>query len=50
MFSGEYIKACDYGINPRFLLAMARIADNARPRTSCATETPRGRAEKFRGL
>src|SRR5438045_1798178 len=24
--SGECIKACDYGVNPRFLLAMARIA------------------------
>jgi Fe-S oxidoreductase len=26
MLSGECIKACDYGINPRFLLAMARVA------------------------
>src|SRR5712691_8600099 len=26
MLSGECIKACDYGVNPRFLLAMARIA------------------------
>ena len=24
--SGECIKACDYGVNPRFLLAMARVA------------------------
>ncbi len=24
MLSGECIKACDYGVNPRFLLAMAR--------------------------
>ena len=24
--SGECIKACDYGVNPRFLLAMARLA------------------------
>jgi Fe-S oxidoreductase len=35
MLSGECIKACDYGVNPRFLLAMARIgiakADNALP-------------------
>src|SRR6185295_8305688 len=23
--SGECIKACDYGVNPRFLLAMARL-------------------------
>src|SRR6202790_3738000 len=32
MLSGECIKACDYGVNPRFLLAMARLgiakADN----------------------
>ena len=26
MLSGDCIKACDYGVNPRFLLAMARIA------------------------
>jgi len=26
MRSGECIKACDYGVNPRFLLAMARLA------------------------
>jgi heterodisulfide reductase subunit D len=26
MLSGECIDACDYGVNPRFLLAMARIA------------------------
>jgi Fe-S oxidoreductase len=26
MLSGECIKACDYGVNPRFLLAMARAA------------------------
>lgn len=26
MLSGECIKACDYGVNPRFLLASARIA------------------------
>ena len=33
MLSGECIKACDYGVNPRFLLAMARVSiatsDNA---------------------
>ena len=33
MLSGECIKACDYGVNPRFLLAMARMSiaksDNA---------------------
>jgi len=26
MLSGECIKACDYGVNPRFLLAMTRVA------------------------
>src|SRR3954462_14782562 len=26
MRSGDCIKACDYGVNPRFLLAMARVA------------------------
>ena len=26
MLSGECIKVCDYGVNPRFLLAMARVA------------------------
>src|ERR1700755_2388406 len=26
MSSGECIRACDYGVNPRFLLAMARVA------------------------
>src|SRR5215471_6989451 len=26
MLSGECIKACDYGVNPRFLLAMANVA------------------------
>jgi Fe-S oxidoreductase len=26
MLSGDCIKACDYGVNPRFLLAMARVA------------------------
>jgi heterodisulfide reductase subunit D len=26
MLSGECITACDYGVNPRFLLAMARVA------------------------
>src|SRR6202046_5572230 len=26
MLSGDCIKACDYGVNPRFLLAMASLA------------------------
>src|SRR5262245_41130483 len=30
MLSGECIKACDYGVNPRFLLAMARVAVSKR--------------------
>jgi Fe-S oxidoreductase len=30
MLSGECIKACDYGVNPRFLLAMARVAMSKR--------------------
>src|SRR5688572_14217610 len=35
MLSGECIKACDYGVNPRFLLAMARFA-----MTKAAQELP----------
>ena len=26
MLSGDCVRACDYGVNPRFLLAMARVA------------------------
>ena len=26
VLTGECIKACDYGVNPRFLLGMARVA------------------------
>jgi ferredoxin len=26
VMSGECVRACDYGVNPRFLLAMARVA------------------------
>jgi len=37
--SGECIKACDYGVNPRFLLAMARVA---------MTHTKSGEAERRR--
>jgi heterodisulfide reductase subunit D len=48
MLSGECIKACDYGVNPRFLLAMARLAmlkdDND------LSERRRQGVEKFRGL
>src|SRR5918994_3293833 len=38
MLSGECIKACDYGVNPRFLLAMARLA-----MTKTAQELPERR-------
>ena len=48
MLSGECIKACDYGVNPRFLLAMARLgiakADHALP------ERRRQGLEKYRDL
>jgi heterodisulfide reductase subunit D len=48
MLSGECIKACDYGVNPRFLLAMARLgiakADNG------LTERRRQGLEKYRDL
>jgi heterodisulfide reductase subunit D len=48
MLSGECIKACDYGVNPRFLLAMARVAiekaDNDLP------ERRRQGVEKYRNL
>lgn len=48
MLSGECIKACDYGVNPRFLLAMARAAlvkaEKALP------ERRRDGVELFRGL
>jgi len=48
MLSGECIKACDYGVNPRFLLAMARLgiakADNGLP------ERRRQGLERYRDL
>src|ERR1700733_15355408 len=48
MLSGECIKACDYGVNPRFLLAMARLgiakADSALP------ERRRQGLERYREL
>ncbi len=46
LFSGECIKACDYGVNPRFLLAMARVA-MARAADDPATQR-RGGVEGFR--
>jgi heterodisulfide reductase subunit D len=48
LLSGECIKACDYGVNPRFLLAMARLA-----MTKTAGELPERRrrgVEAFRNL
>jgi heterodisulfide reductase subunit D len=48
MLSGDCIKACDEGVNPRFLLAMARLsiakADHALP------ERRRRGVEKYRDL
>jgi heterodisulfide reductase subunit D len=48
MLSGECIEACDYGVNPRFLLAMARLgiakADNELP------ERRRQGVERYRDL
>ncbi|MBX6426168.1 MAG: (Fe-S)-binding protein [Variibacter sp.] len=46
VLSGECIKACDYGVNPRFLLAMARIA-MAQDTTSKPEQRRRG-VENFR--
>ncbi|HLX16217.1 MAG TPA: (Fe-S)-binding protein [Bradyrhizobium sp.] len=48
MLSGECIKACDEGVNPRFLLAMARVAI-----AKAARELPERRrqgVEKYRDL
>jgi heterodisulfide reductase subunit D len=48
VLSGECIKACDYGVNPRFLLAMARTR-----MTRAANEAPdmrRRGVESFRNL
>jgi len=48
MLSGECIKACDYGVNPRFLLAMARLSI-----AKAESELPDRRrlgVEKYRGL
>jgi len=46
MLSGECIKACDYGVNPRFLLNMTRVA-MARARDDAVTRR-RGGVEGFR--
>src|SRR5262247_3699004 len=48
MLSGDCIKACDYGVNPRFLLAMARFgiakSDNG------LAERRRQGVERYRGI
>jgi Fe-S oxidoreductase len=41
LLSGECVKACDYGVNPRFLLYMARIAMSHRKKDA-ATERRTG--------
>jgi heterodisulfide reductase subunit D len=48
VLSGECIKACDYGVNPRFLLAMARTA-MTRGKTD-AVDMRRNGVENFRNL
>jgi heterodisulfide reductase subunit D len=48
MSSGECIKACDYGVNPRFLLAMTRVAI-ARSANGL-TERRRQGVERYRGV
>jgi heterodisulfide reductase subunit D len=48
MLSGECIKACDYGVNPRFLLAMARLG--IAKADSGLTERRRHGVEKYRDL
>ncbi len=45
--SGECIEACDYGVNPRFLLAMARLA--AVKRANGLPERRREGVAKYRG-
>src|SRR5580700_2849921 len=44
--SGDCIEACDYGVNPRFLLSMARVA-MARTKNDVVTQR-RGGVEGFR--
>jgi heterodisulfide reductase subunit D len=48
MLTGDCIKACDYGINPRFMLAMARLA-MARASTDPHEQRRQG-VETFRKL
>src|SRR5258708_28118414 len=46
VLTGECIKACDYGVNPRFLLGMARVA-MARRKDEPSEQRPHG-VEGFR--
>jgi heterodisulfide reductase subunit D len=46
LLSGDCIKACDYGVNPRFLLGMARVA-MAQAKNDAAAQR-RGGVESFR--
>jgi Fe-S oxidoreductase len=48
MLSGECIKVCDYGVNPRFLLAMARVA-TAKAENGLPDRRRQG-VERFRDL
>ena len=48
LLSGECIKACDYGVNPRFLLGMARVA-MAKAEADAATQRRAG-VEGFRAV
>jgi heterodisulfide reductase subunit D len=48
MSSGDCIKACDYGVNPRFLLAMTRVAIAKSGNT--LAERRRQGVERYRGI
>ena len=48
LLSGECLEACDYGVNPRFLLGMARVA-MAKAKDEAATQRRAG-VEGFRAV
>jgi Fe-S oxidoreductase len=48
LLSGDCIKACDYGVNPRFLLAMARLS--MAKHKGALEERRRQSVQKFRDL
>jgi heterodisulfide reductase subunit D len=48
LLSGECVKACDYGVNPRFLLSMARVA-MAKAKDDAGTQRRAG-VEGFRAV